>query len=89
MSADPSSRHHDTPTYRVDPDVELYVPRIRTQPPGVRLHRAARTDRPDLLAAAYLGDPHLYWRIADANPSVPLDQLCDPGSTIDIPGAGS
>lgn len=99
MTADPSSRHHGSPTYRVSrdvvppesdlPGIELYVPRVRTRTPATRQHQAARTDRPDLLAAAYLGDPHLYWRIADANPGVPLDELCEPGRTIDIPGPGS
>lgn len=94
MTPDPSSRHHGSPTYRVRPDaeqpeLELYVPRARTQPAPVRQHQAARTDRPDLVAAAYLGDPHLYWRIADANPSVRPDELCEPGRTIDIPGPAS
>ncbi len=84
---DPSSRHYGSATYRVSPEVELLVPRVRSRPTPVRQHQAARTDRPDLLAAAYLGDPHLYWRIADANPTVPVDELCEPGTTLDIPGS--
>lgn len=83
---DRSSRHADGATYRVTPDVELLVPRMRTRPPAVRQHTARASDRLDLLAAAYLGDPHLFWRIADANPATGLDRVVEPGRTLDIPG---
>jgi hypothetical protein len=86
---DPTSRHADAPTYRVAPDVELLVPRVRTQPPAVQRHVAQASDRLDTVASTYLGDPHLYWRIADANPAVEPRQLLEPGATIDIPGAAS
>ena len=85
MTRDPASRHAAADTYRVGPDVELFVPRMRTRPPAVRRHLAQLTDRLDIVAAAYLGDPHLYWRIADANPSVPPERLVEPGGTLDIP----
>lgn len=89
MSSDPSSRHSDSATYRVSAEVELLVPRMRTRPPAVRRHIASQSDRLDILAAAYLGDPHLYWRIADTNPSIPPERLVEPGGAIDIPGPAS
>jgi hypothetical protein len=89
MTKDPASRHAAAGTYRVDPDVELFVPRMRTRPPVVRRHMVSLTDRLDIVAAAYLGDPHLYWRIADTNPSLPPERLVEPGSTLDIPGPAS
>ena len=52
MTKDPASRHAAAGTYRVDPDVELFVPRMRTRPPAVRRHIAQRTDRLDIVAAA-------------------------------------
>ena len=85
MTRDPSSRHSDAPTYRVNPEVELLVPRMRTQPLAARQHVASVTDRLDIIAAAYLGDPHQYWRIADTNPSIPPERLVEPGRPIDIP----
>ena len=89
VSSDPSSRHSDSATYRVSAEVELLVPRMRTRPPAVRRHIASQSDRLDILAAAYLGDPHLYWRIADTNPSIPPERLVEPGGAIDIPGPAS
>lgn len=86
MTTDRASRHAGSPTYRVSPEVELLEPRTRTRPAAVRQHVAELGDRLDLVAAAYLGDPHLYWRIADANPAVPPEQLVEPGTTVDIPG---
>ncbi len=86
---DPSSRHAGAATYRAADGTELLVPRLRTRPAAVRRHTVRSTDRLDLLAAAYLGDPHLAWRIADANPTVPPDRLVEPGRTIDIPGRGT
>lgn len=83
---DRSSRHADAETYRVTPEVELLTPRMRTRPPTTRQHTARVSDRLDLLAAAYLGDPHLFWRIADANPALDLDRVVDPGRPLDIPG---
>ena len=49
-------------------------------------HSVAGHDRPDLLAAAYLGDVLLYWRIADANAVVDANELTDtPGRRVIIP----
>lgn len=87
---DRSSRHADVPTYRRglpgrDGEVELYEPRLRTEPPAARSHTAEGTDRLDLLAARYLDDPHQFWRIADANPEVPLEDLVEPGRVVRVP----
>ena len=48
--------------------------------------RVASGERPDSLAARYLGDPLLYWRIADANAVVDPNELTDTlGRRVDIP----
>jgi hypothetical protein len=43
----------------------------------VARHVVVALDRPDLLGAKYLGDPLLYWRIADANAVVDPNELTD------------
>lgn len=49
-------------------------------------HLVGALERPDLLGAQYLGDPLLYWRIADANAVVDPNELTDtPGRRVDIP----
>lgn len=51
----------------------------------VARHAVSALDRPDLLGAKYLGDPLLYWRIADANAVVDPNELTDtPGRRVDI-----
>ena len=46
----------------------------------------ASGDRPDLLAARTLGDPELYWRVADANAVTDPFELTDaPGARVRIP----
>ena len=53
------------------------------------VHRVAGHDRQDLLAATYLGDVLLYWRIADANAVVDPHELTDTlGRRIVIPPPG-
>lgn len=44
-------------------------------------------DRLDLVAARLLGDPHAYWRLADANPG-DLAALEEPGRELELPGGG-
>lgn len=49
-------------------------------------HVVSAQDRPDLLGATYLGDPLLYWRIADANAVVDPNELTDTlGRRVAIP----
>jgi hypothetical protein len=68
----------------------VYVRRRFIPAPGtlaiVARHIVAALDRPDLLGAKHLGDPLLYWRIADANAVVDPNELTDTlGRRVDIP----
>jgi hypothetical protein len=58
----------------------------------LRLHTVDSRDRLDLLAWVSLGDPLLFWRIADANACTFPDELTsEPGRRIvvpQIPGTG-
>ena len=69
----------------------VYVRRRFIPAPGtLDDRRAARGRRrwtgPTLLGAKYLGDPLLYWRIADANAVVDPNELTDTlGRRVDIP----
>ena len=48
-------------------------------------HFVKQGERLDNLAAAYLGDPTQFWRIADANSSLKPEELTnEPGSIVDI-----
>ena len=38
-------------------------------------HVVARGDRLDLIAARYLGDPTVFWRVCDANPVIHPEDL--------------
>ena len=38
-------------------------------------HRVRARERLDLIAAERLGDPELWWRLADANPTLDPDEL--------------
>jgi hypothetical protein len=90
MSQDPSSRHEGVACYQVvlapgaEP-VTLLEPRPIPQPSASVLHRVVGTDRLDLLANRYFGDPLQYWRIADANPTLVPEDVLDPGVQIAIP----
>lgn len=43
----------------------------------IREHVVVEGDRVDNLAAQYLGDPELYWRLCDANAVMHPDELTD------------
>lgn len=65
----------------------------RTAPPtgqGVLTrHRVVPGDRPDLIAAQYLGDPTAFWAVCDANRVLDPDELtASEGVVIDIPAPG-
>jgi hypothetical protein len=62
-----------------------FVPQARDIP--IALHYGLRgRDRIDLLAAHYLGDAELHWRIADANLATDMLELtANPGQRIAIP----
>ena len=44
-----------------------FVPAARTVPGDRRTHTVEQGERLDNIAAQYLGDPTLFWRLCDAN----------------------
>jgi nucleoid-associated protein YgaU len=61
-----------------------FIPRASLYPTLVS-HSVQQGDRIDVLAARYLGDPLLYWRIADANLAVRPDDPLVLGNSLSIP----
>ena len=62
----------------------------------VATHTVKQSDRLDLVAAKYLGDPIMFWLICDANGAVRPDALVEtPGTVLQItmpqgvPGTGN
>lgn len=55
---------------------------------AARTHLVIEGERLDHLAARYLGDPLLYWRICDANGVSDPAELEHPGRIIRIPAPG-
>ena len=52
---------------------------------GLPEHVVVKGDRLDRVTALYLGDPLLFWRVADANGAMrPDDLTAEPGRTIRI-----
>ena len=90
----PQSRYYGVPLAvlqrRPEDHGQAYV-RRRFIPAAATLTIVARPivvalDRPDRLGAKYLGDPLLYWRIADANTVVDPNELTDIlGRRVSIP----
>ena len=73
-----NSRYYGLPTYAVTmPDGTVVAATKLPLPPAslplAGYHRAQQDDRLDLLAARYLQDPTLFWKLCDANgtPSAP------------------
>ncbi len=61
------------------------APRDPVLPPLAR-HRVLEQDRPDQLAAHYLGDPTAWWRLADAHRVLdPAELTATPGAVLVIP----
>lgn len=91
---DHDSRYHDVPdAVHVDPDGrETVYKRRRFLPRGedlplLREVTVGAEDRLDLVAARTLGQPELYWRIADANDAMdPLALTREPGRTLRVAG---
>lgn len=80
----PNSRYHGLQVAELaGPDGEplVYVTRRFVPPPErlavVQEHTTRQGDRLDNLAAQYLGDPELYWRLCDANGALRPDELVD------------
>jgi hypothetical protein len=88
------SRYHGVPlavfNQRSDAPGQAYVRRRFIPSPAsltiIAKHVVVALDRPDSLGAKYLGDPLLYWRIADANAVLDPHELTDTlGRRIAIP----
>lgn len=80
----PNSRYHGMETARMKaPDgSEVVYLRRRFIPPPERFallqeHSVAQGDRLDTIAAHYLGDPEMYWRVCDANAAMRPDELVE------------
>jgi hypothetical protein len=52
--------------------------------PPVAHHRVDATDRLDLVAARYLGDPLSAWQVADVNRALDPDELTGAGTEGDV-----
>lgn len=80
----PNSRYHGTETRRLvaDDGTAIVYLRRRLIPPPERFallqeHTVGEEDRLDNLAAKYLGDPELFWRICDANVAMRPGELVE------------
>jgi len=66
-----------------------YLQRRFIPPPSqfatIQLHRVTQGERVDHLAAQYLGNPEMFWLIADANLAFdPADLTAAPGTSVRI-----
>ena len=80
----PQSRYHVVPTTTIigpDGRTIVYLRRRFVPPPesfvAVQEHTVVQGDRLDNIAARYLGDPELFWRLCDANVAVRPTELTD------------
>jgi hypothetical protein len=75
----PNSRyaHAPTSTARTSSGATFTVIRLPVRPrPAVRgFHPRNDTQRPDLIAAHYLGDATAFWRLCDAGDAIAPDAL--------------
>lgn len=68
------------------PDRTVWVERNHKRPTGRHvLYTWQQSDRIDRIAARFLGDPTLWWRILDENPLVQDVHDITPGEQIRIP----
>ncbi len=87
-----TSRYHrteQTALETADGKTKAYLRRrFVPQPETMRLmheYTVVDGDRPDLIAARALGDPLLFWRLADANRALRPEALTEaPGRTLRI-----
>lgn len=90
----PNSRYSGVPLGLLarsadDPGVPYVLRRFIPQRRDIAIaaeHVVTSGERPELLAAQALGDPELYWRLADANAVTDPFELTDtPGARVRIP----
>ena len=84
-----NSRYQGIPTAMLEtPDGKRIIylrRRFVPQPERFALlheHTVVERDRLDNIAAAYLGDPELFWRICDANRAMRPDELTETEGSI-------
>ncbi len=88
----PNSRYHgiDTTTLAtVEGRTIVYLKRRFVPPPErfalLQEHAVAQGERLDHIAAQYLGDPELFWRLCDANAAMRPDEITEtPGRRLRI-----
>ncbi|WP_433796247.1 hypothetical protein [Actinoplanes sp. CA-252034] len=78
---DDRSRYRDSPAYTV-PDRQGRPVSVVAVPPAPRqpeagVHLLRDGERPDHLAARYLGDPAGFWRLAEANDAMQAEWLTE------------
>lgn len=87
-----TSRYHGIDTAKMenaDGRTIIYL-RRRFVPPSEKFtllqeHTVTQGDRPDNIAARYLGDPEQFWRICDANAAMRPEELTEsPGRKLRI-----
>jgi hypothetical protein len=88
----PNSRYYGVETVEVETGAgrQIVYLKRRFVPPASRFstlqeHVVSEGERPDTLAAAYLGDPEQFWRLCDANGAMHPDELTEaPGRAVRI-----
>lgn len=80
----PNSRYHGLPTKTFvtsDGRTVVYLTRRFVPPPErfslLREHVVTEGDRLDNVTARHLGDPELFWRVADANNAMRPEELVE------------
>lgn len=91
LSYPPSSRYYGLDTAILegaDGRQIIYLRRRLVPPPErfalLREHVVVQGDRLDLIAAANIGDPTQWWRIADANRALDPEDLIESGKRLRI-----
>jgi hypothetical protein len=87
----PNSRYYGLPTYTVTLPNGQIVSVTSCAVPGSQplagYHRRVAGDRLDLLAARYMSDPTVFWKLCDANNALAPDALAA-ADLIGIPQSG-
>lgn len=79
----PNSRYYGLETKELEvggQKVRYLARRFIPHPEGlavIGLHTVSQSERPDHVAAHYLNDPELFWRIADANRVLRPEELTE------------
>jgi hypothetical protein len=86
----PNSRYRgiDTATLQAGGQTIVYIRRRFLPSPDdlapIQQHTVQQGERLDNLAAQFLGDPELFWRLCDANGAMRPEELETPGITLTI-----